>query len=134
MRTAQCLCGAIKLEITGEPLGSGACFCPECQKTAGGGPAYAAVFEKDTVRIVGEPAVHWTMSKTGNRIGRAFCPDCGTPLFGLNEAKPGYMPVMAGALDDPAEFKIMALSWVKTAQPWHHLDPGVPAFDGNIPE
>lgn len=134
MTTGGCLCGKIRFSIQGESIGSGACYCKDCQAACGGAPAYAAVFQKaDFTLIQGEAKLFWTESETGNRIGRAFCGDCGTPLYGLNESRPDYLPVMAGALDDNSQFKVMALSWVSAAKSWHSLDPGASQFEKNIP-
>ncbi|MDX2144159.1 MAG: GFA family protein [Rhodospirillaceae bacterium] len=133
--TGGCMCQAIRFEITGEFLGSGACYCRECQYTCGGGPANAVVVQKWQMKLLkGQPHTHWTKSETGNPIGRSFCAVCGTPLFGMNESRPDYLPIMVGALDDPSEFRPMALSWVSSAQPWHRFDPELPKFDKNIPE
>lgn len=134
MKTGGCLCGAIRFTVEGDSLGSGACFCLDCQASNGGAPAYGAVYQKgDFTLILGEPKIYWSQSETGNRIGRAFCPECGTNIYGINESRPDYLPISAGALDDNSDFKVMALSWVSTAKPWHTLDPNIPAFEKNIP-
>ncbi len=132
--TGGCQCGAIRFTIEGDSLASGACYCPDCQKACGGAPAYAAVFTADQFKIAqGEPRMHYVTSETGNKVGRAFCPDCGTPLYGTNDSRPDYMPVMLGALDDPSGFTMMAYSWASTAQPWHDMKDSIPTFDKNIP-
>lgn len=134
MTTGGCLCGTVRFSIDEDSIGSGACYCTDCQATCGGAPAYAAVFETNKFKVTqGAPKVYWTTSETGNRIGRAFCPDCGTPVYGINESRPDYRPVMAGALDDTSTFHVIALSWVSAAKPWHTLDAAIPAFDKNIP-
>lgn len=132
--TGGCMCGAIRYEITGKLLGGGACYCRDCQLTCGGAPAYAVVSLKSQMRIQrGVPKTYVSMSATGNQVSRYFCGDCGTPLFGANAARPDYVPVMVGSLDDASWFNPQLNSWVATARPWHHLDPAVPAYDGNIP-
>jgi len=134
MTKGGCLCGAIRFSITGKSMGSGACFCLDCQASNGGAPAYAAVHQKsDFLLEKGEPKVYWSQSETGNRIGRAFCADCGASIYGINESRPDYLPITARALDDNSDFKVMALSWVSTTKPWHTLDSNIPAFEKNIP-
>ena len=40
--TGGCACGAIRYEVTGEPIVTFNCHCRDCQKTTGG--AYTPVF------------------------------------------------------------------------------------------
>jgi hypothetical protein len=35
--TGGCLCGALRYEAVGEPLGSGHCYCGDCRKASGSG-------------------------------------------------------------------------------------------------
>ena len=32
-----CLCGALRYEAVGEPLGSGHCYCADCRRASGSG-------------------------------------------------------------------------------------------------
>jgi hypothetical protein len=128
--TGGCLCGAVRYEITGKPKLAVSCHCRECQYVSGGAPAYALILLADHVTITkGSAKEHWTLSAKGNRIARLFCEECGTPLFAKNEQHPQFLTVKVGSLDDPSGFRPQANIWVKSAQPWHDLDPAVPRFD-----
>jgi hypothetical protein len=70
---------------------------------------------------------------SGNKVTRHFCPTCGTPLFSENESKSGMWALKAASLDDPSSLKVMAAVFTKSAQPWSHLDPALPAFAGMPP-
>lgn len=72
-----CLCGDIKLELTGEPLFQFYCHCDDCQAVNGAAYISVAIFPSDAVHVVqGEP-VPWTY-KT---LPRQHCSNCGTQLF-----------------------------------------------------
>jgi hypothetical protein len=128
--TGGCLCGAVRYEITGKPKLAVSCHCRDCQYVSGGAPAHVLVLLREHVTITqGTAKEHWTLSAKGNRIARLFCEACGTPLFARNEKHPEFLPVKVGSLDDPSGFRPQANIWVKSAQPWHDLDPAIPLFD-----
>lgn len=132
-RKGGCLCGAICYELTAEPVASGVCYCRDCQYVSGGAPAYAMTLPRDGVRLTqGSPRVYWKQADSGQRVGRHFCGDCGTPLFAENAGFPAFFTVKVGTLDDPSHFApVSGNIWVSSAQPWHLIDPSVPRFDTN---
>jgi len=72
-----CRCGAIVLQIDGEPLSQVYCHCADCQAAHGAAYALNVIHPADAVRIVlGEPAA--TAVRSTPRIG---CPACRTHLF-----------------------------------------------------
>jgi hypothetical protein len=130
--TGGCACGAIRYEVSAEPIASGACHCRACQYAAGGAPSYAMVVPRPAFAITkGTPRAHWSRSETGNRVARYFCPDCGTPLHAESEAFPQVVSIKPGSLDDPSQFRPMVNLWVSAAQPWHHIDRALPKFEKN---
>lgn len=38
-----CLCGAVRFQISAEPIIGGACYCRDCQKTSGGAEAHGVM-------------------------------------------------------------------------------------------
>jgi len=64
----------------------------------------------------------------GNEITRAFCGDCGSPLYVQVSTRPDIVGLRVGTLDEPAEFRPEADIFVKSAQPWDHMDPALPKF------
>jgi hypothetical protein len=128
-----CLCGQIRFRISGKSLGSGLCYCPDCRKTCGGGPAYGFVVTRDDLTIVkGRTKWYTADNHTGGTSTREFCPDCGTPLFGSKASSPGTVSVMTGALDDDADFRPQAISWASSAPEWARLDDSLPRFEKDI--
>ncbi len=74
---AACRCGAVEIEISGEPVAQFYCHCDDCQIVHGAAYVPESVYAADAVRIVrGEPAA-WTLK----RNPRVTCRDCGTRLF-----------------------------------------------------
>jgi len=123
----QCHCGAIRYELTGEPMHVALCHCTDCRRSSGAPVvAWAAFAEGDLKVVRGTPK---TINSSGTAM-RSFCADCGTGLFYRNaENLPGIVDVQLATLDDPEAFPPLVhiqaaeqLGWMKTA---HEL----PRFD-----
>lgn len=129
-----CACGAVRFDVTKEPMAAVICHCRACQYASGGGPAYALALScEDVTFSKGEDLVRAfeTPSDAGNAVFRSFCGDCGTPLFGRNEGRPGFMTVRLGALDDPSWAKPVIAIWTSSAQPWTPVDPDIRNYEKN---
>ena len=124
-----CACGAVRFKITGDLAGSGVCHCRACQYATGGPPNYVVLAPKMGFSITkGTPKVHTTTSDTGSEVGRAFCAECGTPIYTLTAPMVPFYPVKVGALDDPSDFKPQIHLYTEAAQPWHLMHEGLPQF------
>lgn len=133
MLTGGCLCGKIRFTIEGGPLGSGLCYCRDCQYTTGGSGAAGFVVTRDSLKIdKGKPRAYRSRTHKGGEAVRYFCPTCGTPLFGEKSSAPQIVAVMAGTLDEPEIFHPQAISWAESAPTWAHLDPRLPRFERDI--
>jgi hypothetical protein len=126
-RTGGCLCGGVRYESTGEPLFSLLCHCRDCQHQSGS--AYIAAMRVPAAgfRVTrGEPRLYMRTSEAGNSVTQAFCGDCGAPLFIRVSVRPDIVGLRVGSLDDPSEFRPEADIFVKSAQPWDHMNPDLP--------
>jgi hypothetical protein len=124
-----CACGKVRFKITAPLMGCGICHCLDCQKSTGGGPNYVAVAAKGSLEITrGEPRVYTIKGDSGGDVGRAFCPDCGTPLYAIPGPAVPVTPVKVGALDDPSIITPTLHLYTDSAQPWHLMHEGIPRF------
>jgi len=132
--TGGCNCGAIRIEVTGEPIRAQICHCDDCRRS--GGSAFATnvfVNAADLKIVKGSPReYHWT-ADSGNRRGRAFCGDCGTTVFAWNEARPQMRAVRIGAIDDARFVKPWAHVWTVRALPSTNLDDDLEKFERQAP-
>jgi len=97
--TGQCLCGAIRYQLTGEPRHVAVCHCRDCRRSAGAPMVSWAMFPESALTLLqGQPK---TINSSGSAM-RSFCPDCGTGLFYRNAViLPGIVDVQSATLDDP---------------------------------
>ncbi|MBN1204372.1 MAG: GFA family protein [Myxococcaceae bacterium] len=77
MTTIQCNCGAIKLELIGEPLAQLYCHCDDCQAVHGAAYVPVAMYRISATRLVAGEPVMWKRKATP----RATCGECGTRVF-----------------------------------------------------
>ena len=119
-RTGGCACGAIRYGFYEPRVAQIACHCRACQYHAGGAPSYAVVVRRDVFRVTkGRPKEFVTLSEQGNHITRAFCADCGSPLYSYSDAEADFCAVKVGRLDEPQHFKPRVHVWMSEAPPWH---------------
>ena len=124
-----CACGAVRYECSAAPATMVNCHCRDCQKAGGAGYSPTVVVSRGAFRVTfGEPSIHSTVAESGNTARRAFCPQCGTPLYASSSARPDFIGIRAGSLDDPSWFQPSADVWTDSAQPWDVMDPGVVKF------
>ncbi len=128
--TGQCLCGSIKFQCDEEKLAGGAvCHCRDCQYVSGGGPAMVVVTPEDDFTLLqGEPKSFTVTGESGSDVTRKFCGDCGSPILSELGIAPGIKIIKIGTFDDPSFFNPQMTVWTSTAQPWAHIDAGIPSF------
>jgi hypothetical protein len=117
----------VRYESVGQELFSLLCHCRDCQHQSGS--AYIAAMRVPAAgfRITkGAAKLFVSASDAGNEVTRAFCPECGCPLFIRVSARPDIVGLRVGSLDDPSGFRPDADIFVKSAQPWDHMNPDLP--------
>ena len=127
--TGGCACGAIRYEISAEPVFSNDCQCRDCQRESGTGHQSHLTFMRSAVKLTGE-AKHWDMvADSGNTKTRAFCPTCGSPVYLTFAAMPDMFAVRAASLDDPSRYQPQVVTYGVRGHIWDHLDPALPKFE-----
>ena len=124
-----CACGEIHYEIPSEPVAMLDCQCRDCQRKSGTGHSSYLVFPRGGANLIGK-AKHWDMvADSGNVKTRAFCPECGSPVYVTFKANPDILAIHAASLDDPARFKPQFVTYAVRGHAWDKLDPALPKFD-----
>ena len=132
--TGGCLCGRVRYESTGEPVFGLLCHCRDCQRQSGS--AYNAALRVPAAgfRVTqGMPRLYVGTADSGNTVSRAFCADCGSPLYLQVATRPDLVGIRVGTLDDPSGFRPEADIFVKSAQPWDYLNPDLPKYPAYPP-
>ena len=132
--TGGCACGAIRYEISAEPVVMNDCQCRQCQRESGTGHGSHLTFPLAGAKIQGE-AKHWDLvGDNGTVKTRAFCPTCGSPVYMTFPGISDFFVVRAGSLDDPSRYKPQMVFWGASGNAWDHTDPALPKFDKMPPK
>ncbi|WP_193371150.1 GFA family protein [Pelagibius marinus] len=128
--TGGCMCGAVRYEAQGRPLGVAYCHCRSCRKQTGAPVVTFVAFEADKVRFLNrERKIHH--SSPG--VKRAFCDHCGTPLSWEGPARTFGATIIEfyiSTLDDPDGF-VPDRHWFHGERlPWFDVADDLPRFHG----
>ena len=93
--TGQCLCGAVKITVSGDLKEVGVCHCGMCRRWSGG-PLLGVDVGQD-IEIEGKE--HVTAYRSSDWAERAFCSKCGSNLYYRIVQADGHI-LAAGLLDE----------------------------------
>ena len=96
MTHAQCGCGQLSAEISGEPDAVVMCHCVACPRRSGSPFGVAA----------------------GNEFTTGFCPECGSSVWLQGPLKPGVIGITVGAIADPDFPAPVRSVWEQTRHGW----------------
>lgn len=128
--TGGCACGAIRYEISDEPMAMNDCQCRDCQRVSGTGHgSYLTFPQRAVVKVTGEAAHRDIVADSGNVKTHAFCPGCGSPVYLTFAAMPDLFTVHAASLDDPGRYKPQMVTYTARGYVWDKVDPDLPRFE-----
>ena len=128
-----CLCGAVRYEITGDPMMSGHCHCIDCRKASGAAHATFAAYPESAVKMTGKTKTYRTKADSGMMSSRSFCPECGSWVSGAPESVPGVVAITIATFDDPEAVKPQMRFYDKRRLSWDAVDPALTAFPAMPP-
>ena len=128
MTTGQCLCGAVRYQVTGPLRPVIACHCAQCRRTSGHHVA-ATSAPRENVTIEGE--VTWYGSSAAAR--RGFCGTCGSNLF-WDAADKGSLSIFAGTIDGNSNLKLKGHIYVADKGDYYEIKDGLPQAQQSDPD
>lgn len=127
--TGGCACGAVRYEITAEPVFMNDCQCRDCQRVSGTGHgSYLTFGSRRHVNVSGEASRRDVVADSGGVKTHAFCPSCGSPVFLTFAEMPDLFTVHAASLDDPGRYTPQVVTYTVSGHAWDRVDPSLPAF------
>ena len=88
----QCFCGAVEIEVTGEPEGMGYCHCRSCRSWSGGPVNAFTLWKPEAVKVTAGSEYLATFQKTP-QSQRQYCAKCGGDLM-ANHPSLGLVDVL----------------------------------------
>lgn len=115
-----CHCGEITFEAEIDPDMVVICHCSDCQTMSSTAFRTIVAAPPESFRLVsGTPKTYVKISESGNRRAMAFCPECGTQLWGCNAGDdPGRIGIRVGAVKQRDALVPKHQIWYRSAQGW----------------
>jgi hypothetical protein len=124
---AQCLCGGIRIALSGKTSPIVYCHCSRCRKASGTAfGANADVRRKYWTFLAGEELIREFESSPG--VFRAFCSRCGSPIYSRRPDAPDVLRLRLGVLDDDPGRRPLAHFWVGSKAAWCDITDDLPQF------
>lgn len=130
----QCLCGAVRVQVTERPEDVTYCHCTMCRRWSSGAMTITARFSGKAVSFTqGKPKVH----RSSEKGRRGFCEECGTQLtfqYLVSDSGTGtdlvldtealYIPI--GVFDDAEKLRPRSHYCVESQLSWLKIDDDLP--------
>jgi hypothetical protein len=126
--SGKCVCGAVTYEIDGPPVIVAQCHCEECRRLSGTGHTVGAVFSSKAVKLSGELAKFNYNSGKASEVTRAFCPSCGSPIYGTNTRMPDHQTFTLGTMDVTTGLEVQVVIFERDKKHWDQLGEDVVSF------
>ena len=119
----ECFCGAVKIEVAGEPEGMGYCHCRSCRSWSGGPVNAFTLWKPENVKITAGKEHVATYNKTPIS-DRKYCAECGGHLMTAHPTL-GVVDVFSATLPALAFKPGLHINYAETVLP---MKDGLPKF------
>lgn len=127
--TGDCLCGGVRIEISGRVGPVVYCHCSRCRKAQGTAfGANADVRRQYWKLLSGEDLIREFESSPG--VFRAFCSRCGSSIYSRRPDAPDVLRGRLGILNEDPERRSLAHFHVASKAPWFEITDDLPRFVG----
>jgi hypothetical protein len=126
-----CACGALRYNLTADPLIVHACHCRDCQRLTGSAFVTNIWIERKFVEAGSAVPKSFKLTAGSGKYQEVFfCDRCGTYLWSKYYASPGdTLLVRVGTLDHPEAIQPDVHIFTRSKLPWLELPKDVPAFE-----
>ena len=128
MYEGSCLCGQIKYQIKGELSDFGYCHCTSCRKASGSAHGANAGIDRSSVAL-SDPDGWLSEYESSPGKFRAFCSNCGSPLYAYLAKTRDLIRIRLGTLDTPFTKHAQAHTFVGDKASWEISYGDLPQFD-----
>lgn len=128
MHSGSCLCGKIQYSIDGELSDFGYCHCKSCRKASGSAHAANAGVERKNFTLRDPEGMLREYESSPGKL-RAFCTNCGSPLYAYLRDTSDLIRIRLGSLDTPFHKHAKAHTFVSDKAEWEIIYDDLPQFE-----
>ncbi len=123
--SGQCLCGAVRYEISGSLSDPHACHCGQCRRQSGH-HTVTTHFRRTDFSLAENRGLKWYRSS--KTVERGFCAECGSSLFWDDGGDEVY--ISAGSLNQPTGLTLAKHIFVDEKADYYEIGDDLPKFKG----
>jgi hypothetical protein len=127
MYKGSCLCRHITYQINQEPSDFGYCHCSSCRKASGSAHGANAGVDRSHFEL-SDPQGSLSEFESAPGKFRAFCSNCGSPVFAYLSKTPDTIRIRLGSLDTPFNKHAQAHTFVSEKASWEIIEGDIPQF------
>jgi hypothetical protein len=133
--TGGCLCGAVRFELTEQPLEASYCHCTRCQRRTGTAASAGARVNGRKLRFLsGEDLIKGWRHPDGG-WEKCFCRECGAHLLSRDPGDPTQISIRMSAFDTDPGVRPSYRQFVADAASWEPIpDDGLPRYPEARPQ
>jgi len=125
-----CFCGAVQIEVTGNPEGMGYCHCRSCRSWSAGPVNAFSLWKPEAVRVISGEENIATFSKT-KVSERQYCTRCGGHLMN-NHPPLGLVDVYAATIPTLEFIPGVHVNYAETVLPMRDGLPKLKDFPAEL--
>jgi hypothetical protein len=125
-----CFCGAVQIQVSGEPAGMGYCHCRSCRSWSASPVNAFTLWKPEAVRVVEGAEYIATFSKT-KMSERKYCTKCGGHLMN-NHPTLGLVDVYAATIPTLRFVPGVHVNYVETVLPMRDGLPKLKDFPAEL--
>ncbi len=127
MNIGRCLCEEVEFTVSGSFGEVRYCHCSQCRRVSGSAfSANAKVSKKHWNINKGNELINEFEHKPG--IHRAFCANCGSPVYSRLDSDPENIRVRLGSFDSVMDVKVTGHVWVSSKASWYDIEDSLPCY------
>ncbi|MCH7742702.1 MAG: GFA family protein [Proteobacteria bacterium] len=127
MHNGSCLCGKIRYSLEGDLSAFGYCHCKSCRKASGSAHAANAGAKRKNFTLEDPDQVLREYESSPGKY-RAFCTNCGSPIYAYLQATSEIIRIRLGSLDTPFDKQAKAHTFVNDKAEWDVISGSLPQF------
>ena len=127
--SGHCYCGAVKFEVSGNPVNVGHCHCESCRRHTASAMVTFASYRPEQVAFTGDQPTKFT---TDDSVSRSFCNRCGSPIS-YESNRNEYVFLYVGIFDEPEKLSPQVHMMYSEKIDWLKIDDNLPHSDEFLP-
>jgi hypothetical protein len=128
MLDGRCLCGGVQYQIDGDVGTIALCHCSYCRRASGSAFASNATILRSSFRLRSGAELLKEYESSPGKF-RAFCSNCGSPIYARMDGATELLRIRCGTLDSDPISRPCGHYDVESKAPWFTIADDLPRFD-----